>query len=675
MDARSRPLGKGSFGTVYRGRLRKDQRACAVKVMEKALLKKLRVPTNMVLTEVGMMRECARNDSFVQLYDFIDTQDKFYLLIELCEGGNLQDCAMACNSEGLGENQVNLLTKQMLVAIDFLHSRKIAHRDIKPHNFLVVGKITKDSVKLKLGDFGTAVFIKDGGLLKDQIGTPAFMAPEMHLLPNKSSGYDFKVDVWAAGVSLVFLLASEYPFIDGSGRLLRNKLIQGDVPLWEGNAFQSLFHGVGEAVGMRRKKPSTTARDLVRRMLAPRRQNRPSAREALNHAWFSASRRPPTAGGRSNSASLDDSGAEDNLPLLELRDFQEGFAFMEREWQWAMNRLGQVEIGLSRSSSHLDPSDERLQSCVVCYGAAGHFGYVCPQCHHAVCTECIGRMRDALCPYCRHECKDMAVTQKLVRVGSKGLAKQSEMLMQGAASIGNVAVDIHMAPKPAQENQHTCHSCDAPAAGSNYICPGCGVNFCFQCCKKRLESNPQCPNCQELQRNATAVPQYIAAHEAWAAAAGTAASLGQTVAQSFSDTSRKLSEFTSAVRSQGASRALGEMARGLGEAPIPQQATPALPGGQAASRSERCCVCQKQSGLLDHVCPHCSSSICAACIQAKAQASEVLSCPSCGDMESSGNMRLIMEASKARDSWNRFWGSVFGTQQSPSSRGENLVSV
>ena len=50
---------------------------------------------------------------------------------------------------------------------------------------------------MKLGDFGIAVRTKPGNLLTQQMGTPAFMAPELHLLPRKSRGYDNKVDMWA----------------------------------------------------------------------------------------------------------------------------------------------------------------------------------------------------------------------------------------------------------------------------------------------------------------------------------------------------------------------------------------------------------------------------------------------------------------------------------------------
>merc|ERR1719199_900168 len=138
-----------------------------------------------------------------------------------------------------------------------------------------VSSVSSEHVRLKLADFGIAVRLRSGVLLREKVGTPAFMAPEMHLLPSRSPGYDHKVDVWAAGVVMVFLLANEYPFIDGAGRLLRHKLIIGDVPLWETGTFQDLFASFQEAVGMARKRrPSKLARDLDLHLLTPGRQNR-----------------------------------------------------------------------------------------------------------------------------------------------------------------------------------------------------------------------------------------------------------------------------------------------------------------------------------------------------------------------------------------------------------------
>jgi len=468
----AKPLGKGGFGMVFMARVRRDPgMRVAIKMMDKVRLRQLKAPTDMVINEVELMRECVGRDSFVQLYDFIETTSKYCLILEYCGNGTLQDAVML--TEGfLGEAQVRFLMQQMLDAIAFLHSRNICHRDVKPHNFMVFsgpvsaptlagpppvhasraasadgaslsGSISRplqsspqpprsvstdnwplrapmqqppvggmgppphssagdqpppSMLRVKLGDFGTACRIMPGKLVRNKVGTPAFMAPEMHLLPGRSPGYDHKVDVWAAGVVMVFLLANEYPFIDGTGRLLRHKLIMGDVPLWETGTFQDLFIGFQEAVGMRRKRPSKLARDLALQLLTPGRQNRATASNALRHQWFKLPV-PKDEGPNEPEAQ--------GTKLLDWKDFEDGLAVVGRDLQWAMDMM---------TGSLATTVDDPLKTCVVCYSAAGGVGYICPQCHHAVCAQCLEQLPKATCPYCRHEALDMPLTKKVAQV-------------------------------------------------------------------------------------------------------------------------------------------------------------------------------------------------------------------------------------------------------------------
>lgn len=477
MDRNAKPIGKGGFGMVYMARVRADPcTRVAIKMMDKVRLRQLKAPADMVVNEVQMMRECIGRDGFVQLFDFIETPGKFCLVLEFCGSGTLQDAVM-CTEGFLGEVQVRFLMQQILDAIAFLHGRNICHRDVKPQNFMVysgpmsspalvhgpptvplqasraasvdggilarefvrpfqvpleppramstdnglvrlcaypqqppphgsfgadarapsAGLRPQTMLRVKLGDFGTSLRIQTGKLVRCKIGTPAFMAPEMHLLPARSPGYDNKVDIWAAGVVMVFLLANEYPFIDGTGRLLRHKLIVGDVPIWETGTFQDVFLGFQEAVGMgtRKKRPSKLARDLAFHLLTPGRQNRATAGSALRHQWFKL---PVPEGGNDHEVIVD-------AKLLDWKDFEDGLGVVGRDLQWAMDMM---------TGSLGTTVDDPLKTCVVCYSAAGGVGYICPQCHHAVCAQCLEQLPKATCPYCRHEALDMPFSRRLV---------------------------------------------------------------------------------------------------------------------------------------------------------------------------------------------------------------------------------------------------------------------
>lgn len=668
-------LGKGTFGTVWRGRLKTCGQKVAVKIIEKNKLKQLKVNQSIVGTECEMMRECTGRENFVQLYDIIETETRFCLIQELCDGGNVQDGAMV--TEGtLGETQVRFLMKQMLESISWLHSKNICHRDIKPHNYLLVGDIRSQAVKVKLGDFGTALRLERGKLLNDQVGTPAFMAPEIHLLPNKSSGYDHKVDVWAVGVCMIFLLANEYPFIDGQGRLLRNNIVKGDVPLWEANAFQNLFQGAQEVLGMRKKRPSKTARDLTRQLLAPRRQDRLSAAAALRHDWFTKPIQESTVAG------LED--VTDNLPMLDMKDFEDAFSHMEKNAGLAMDFLSKVQIGSVAEVPHFDPSDDRLTSCVVCYNAADKFSYVCPQCYHAVCLQCLQKLPNAKCPHCRHEATDMAIAHKMSQLHAHG-SQQSRQLYESAASLAQatsrvpVHIDLNASPPPITVEdagrRRMCFCCSQPASSTNYISPCCGTTVCFECAKRVLVAKPQCPSCGDFERVAATVPQYIAANEAWASAA----QLGDAITRSISDMTRafstgstqsggndgrRFSSFSSMSGEDRPSMLLPMSSRSHSKESIGSaggHVAPSLHHAQFGPQSHICCLCRTGTSMFDHVCPCCRSSCCAACIVTRLPR-EDLRCPSCNDGPNNAhNMAVIASAHQAKHSWNKFWGNVVET--------------
>ncbi len=85
----------------------------------------------------------------------------------------------------------------------YIHSKNIAHRDIKLDNILLDGV-----GNVKIGDFGVSKQIQPNSMMFEQCGTPAYIAPE--ILRNK--GYGLSVDLWSAGVVLFAMLYGSVPF-------------------------------------------------------------------------------------------------------------------------------------------------------------------------------------------------------------------------------------------------------------------------------------------------------------------------------------------------------------------------------------------------------------------------------------------------------------------------------
>lgn len=673
-------LGKGSFATVYKARMKGTNRACAVKVMDKAALQRMNVTAAVVKSEVDFMRACVGQDLFVQLHDFVEGTTRYYIVLEFCSGGNLQEAAETGDGD-LRENEVRPLMVQMLQAIAYLHSVRICHRDVKPHNFLAVGRLKSDSVKVKLADFGIAVNFTPGKLIKEQVGTPAFMAPEIHLLPNKSPGYDEKVDIWAVGVVMVFLLAAEYPFVDGAGRLLRDQLVRGDLPLWGGdNAFAGMFQAAQEAVGMKRKRPSRGAQNFIRQLVMPRRERRLSATAALRHEWFTA--RLPEPGDPVSRIESGFGGALDE-PLFDWQDFEESLSFLEKSAVWVADSVADIRMGgFEGPLSNIDTSDERVQSCVVCYGTSGSLGYLCPQCHYAVCLPCLQRLPKPMCPHCRYEPSDMAFAQAAMQYGDR-FYKEAQQRFQDGVQLNHLeglSVSLNhlegMANFSVDAVSHhggavslKCHCCSKPSAATNYCCLVCPASFCYECARRTLSNTLRCSACGDCARNQEALEQYLYAGEALSRArdllGGAPAKMGSALGDAVSNSAAALSRQADGVAS-GVSRhmeaglrrmsTLGDAAdiiektvsRGHGLVSIDASVVP------TSALNHECVMCSQESAWNDHVCPKCNSTICSTCICSRL--AEDPRCPRCGDRDSNAKaMRFVLHTAQAGQMIGDLW--------------------
>lgn len=127
-----------------------------------------------------------------------------YFLQELMTGGELLDALDALGL--LNEEQVQFYAGSIILALEYLHERRIAFLDLKGENCLV-----DQHGYLKIIDFGVAERIKSGRCHAVK-GTPLFMAPEVIL----GKGYTTTADLWSLGVCLYDFMLGEFPFSNDS---------------------------------------------------------------------------------------------------------------------------------------------------------------------------------------------------------------------------------------------------------------------------------------------------------------------------------------------------------------------------------------------------------------------------------------------------------------------------
>jgi len=149
--------------------------------------------------------------NIISLVEFYVDLNSYYLITQLCEGGELFD-RIVDKSYPITEKRACELVRTMLLAIKHCHEKNIVHRDIKPENF--VFKTKERYSDMVLIDFGCATIVEDDKEYKDLVGTPFYLAPESAAgkryvrtgLVLKSS------DLWSIGVITYVLMTGRPPF-------------------------------------------------------------------------------------------------------------------------------------------------------------------------------------------------------------------------------------------------------------------------------------------------------------------------------------------------------------------------------------------------------------------------------------------------------------------------------
>ncbi|KAJ7399435.1 Serine/threonine-protein kinase 10 [Pitangus sulphuratus] len=188
------------------------------------------------------------------------------IMIEFCPGGAV-DATMLELDRGLTEPQIQVICRQMLEALHYLHSKKIIHRDLKAGNVL----LTQDG-DIKLADFGVSAKNMKTLQKRDSfIGTPYWMAPEVVMCETmKDTPYDYKADIWSLGITLIEMAQIEPPHHELNPMRVLLKIAKSDPPTLSCPS-----------------KWSLEFRDFLKKALDKNPETRPSAAQLLEHPFVS----------------------------------------------------------------------------------------------------------------------------------------------------------------------------------------------------------------------------------------------------------------------------------------------------------------------------------------------------------------------------------------------------
>lgn len=257
-------LGQGSFGKVSLVLHQTSNKGYALKTLNKAKLKTVKVDNNhtaldALYEEVKVMK-LLKHPNILKLYEVMDDpqKEKIYLLVEFCEKGIAMDIR---KEKSISEELSRKLFIDLLLGVEYMHKMHVIHRDIKPENILV------DSTgKGKIADFGTARILDFGfDTIKIGAGTPAFASPESTQINPEYSG---KIsDIWACAVTLYCFITGKLPF--------------------EGDNITQIYSSIQEKEPNYDLIKSKDLIDLLKKMLTKDVSKRlVSIPEIKKHSWF-----------------------------------------------------------------------------------------------------------------------------------------------------------------------------------------------------------------------------------------------------------------------------------------------------------------------------------------------------------------------------------------------------
>ena len=207
-------LGKGSFGRVKLVQNTVDRKFFALKMLKKSeVIKNKQV--DHLLSEIAILNEID-HPFLIKLHGISQDDRYFHIMLEYVPGGEL--FTYLRTSQQLNVSEARFFAAQVLLMFEYLHSKNIIYRDLKPENLLL-----DLNGYLKLTDFGFAKCVD--GRTYTFCGTPEYLAPEILM----QKGHGKAVDYWCLGILIYEMMVGIDPFCDDDPMAVYQNILRGKI--------------------------------------------------------------------------------------------------------------------------------------------------------------------------------------------------------------------------------------------------------------------------------------------------------------------------------------------------------------------------------------------------------------------------------------------------------------